>query len=369
MIRRNYRRFTRRVTRLATQPRRWQTVTTMCGLLAVSALLLIGGGRHQQNYLEALELNVGADLVGALVTIFLITPIIRLAQIGRVREHAYLNYAWYTARAAGATRSIRLLDTFSTLLDGDSSARFFRGLNRVMDREGSVQILLLDPDSLAVTLRTRELDRSTEHTDVHREIVRNLRALHRFEQQLAPHKRRLFEVRLYSASAGVTLYQWDNRALVSFLSIGRLSGQGAQLEVLMGSQVGSFVDQRFTELWQISRPMDRFLQSRVTLVDADGLRRDFACQYVDNEGARYVVHTEVLAYMARLRQGDLVAHIEDDQARPLRLRLVDDDSELHVNLTDRFMVKYGTELSPIIWLSPVEDGDATPTTESNGTPG
>jgi hypothetical protein len=368
MIRRSYRRVTRRVTRLATQPRRWQTVTTMCGLVAVSALLLFGGS-HQQDSLEALELNVGADLVGALVTIFLITPVIRLAQIGRVREHAYLNYAWYTAQAAGATRSIRLLDTFSTLLDGDGSGQFFRGLSRVMDREGSVQILLLDPDSLAVTLRARELDQSPEHTDVHREIMRNLRALHRFEQQLAPHNRRQFEVRLYSASAGVTLYQWDNRALVSFLSIGRLSGQGAQLEVLMGSQVGSFVDQRFTELWQIGRPMDRFLQSRVTLVDADGLRRDFACQYVDNAGARYVVHTEVLAHMARRRQGDLIAHLEDDPARPLRLRLVDDDSELHVTLTDRFMVKYGAELSPFILLGPEEDDDATPTTESNGTQG
>jgi hypothetical protein len=364
MIRHTYRQVTRRITRLATQPRRWQTVAVMCGLVAVSALLLIGS-RGLDHYLENVELNVGADLVGALVTIFLITPVIRLAQIGRVREHAYLNYAWFTAQAAGATRSLRLLDTFSTLLDGDISDQFFRALRRAMDSDASVQILLLDPDSPAVTLRARELDQSPEHTDVHREIMRNLRALKRFEQQLTPRLRRLFEVRLYSASAGVTLYQWDDRALVSFLSIGRLSGQGAQLEVLMGSQVGSFVDQRFTELWRIGRPMGRFLQSRVTLVGDDGLRRDFACHYVDTAGARYIVHNEVLAYMVRRRHGDLVAYSEDDDARPLRLRLVDDDSTLHVTLTNHFMVKYGAELSPIISLSPVED-DAIPTTESSG---
>jgi hypothetical protein len=338
-------------------------MAVMGGLVAVSALLLIGG-QDLDHYRANVEVNVGADLVGALVTIFLITPVIRLAQSGRVREHAYLNYAWFTARAAGATRSLRLLDTFSTLLDGDVSDQFFRALSRAMDSEASVQILLLDPDSPAVTLRARELDQSPKHTDVHREIMRNLRALQRFEQQLAPHLRRLFEVRLYAVSAGVTLYQWDDRALVSFLSIGRLSGQGAQLEVLMGSQVGGFVDQRFTELWRIGRPMGRFLQSRVALVEDGGLRREFACQYVDNAGARYIVHNEVLAHMVRRRHGDLVVYSEDDPAQPLRLRLVDDDSELYITLTDHFMVKYGAELSPIISLGPVED-DSLPA-ESSG---
>jgi hypothetical protein len=356
LLGRTYRRLADVVARAVGQPRRMQTVAALAGLGAV-AVVLLALSRGIDHYGENVALNIGADLVGALATTVLITPIIGRAQLGRVREHAHLNYAWFTSQVSGATRSVRLLDTFSTLLDNDVTNRFFRAVIRALDREASVQILLLDPDSPAVTLRARELDQAKEHTDVHREIMRNLRVLQRFEQRLTPDARRLLQVRLYSASAGVTLYQWDDQALVSFLSIGRLSGQGAQLEVRMGSQVGGFVDERFTELWRIGRPLSRFLQSGLTLVDPAGDRRVVSCRYADHDGLRYVVQHEVLVPPGERHREGMLAYGADDPHRPLRLRPVAADSDLHLTLAEQFVSKYGAELSPFLCLSPILDGD------------
>ena len=353
MPERMFKRLTHRVVTLARQPRRTQTIVALAALSAVAVLLLLSAAGMDQ-YRDNVALNIGADVVGALVTIILITPIIRRAQNGRIREMSHLNYDWFTEQVAGATRSIRVLDTFSSLLDLDITDKFFRALTKVMGREASVQVLLLDPDSPAVAVRARELDQAPEHTDVRREIMRNLRVLQRFEQLLPADARRLFEVRLYSASSGVTLYQWDDRALVSFLSIGRLSGQGAQLEVTMSSQVGAFVDQRFAELWRFSRPLNRFLLLRLTLIEADGSQREFSCRYIDVDEVRYVANHDVLGQMARRRRGELGAYCDGDPARPFELDLVDDsDESLHAKLTSHFTDKYGDGISPFIHLIPV----------------
>ena len=353
MLRRLYTKIGRRLVTLFRQPRRAQTVIAVVGLSAAAALLLLSA-TGIDHYRENVALNIGADVVGALVTIVLITPIIRRAQNGRIREQAHLNYAWFTEQVAAATRSVRILDTFSSLLDHDITDRFFRALTKVMEREAAVQVLLLDPDSPAVAVRARELDQAPEHTDVRREIMRNLRTLQRFELGLSDQARRLFEVRLYSASAGVTLYQWDDRALVSFLSIGRLSGQGAQLDVPMGSQVGTFVDQRFGELWRFSRPFSRFLRLRLTLVEVDGSQREYSCRYLDVGEVRYVIDHDVLGQMARRRRGELGAYLNADPSRPFELDLVDDrDTPLYERLTGHFLDKYGDGLSPFIYLIPV----------------
>jgi len=64
---------------------------------------------------------------------------------------------------------------------------------------------------------------------VQREIMCNVRWLGNFAAQLGETERARFEVRLYDASASITLYRWDDRALVSFLPI-RVDGVHRLLE-------------------------------------------------------------------------------------------------------------------------------------------
>ncbi|MFC9535517.1 hypothetical protein [Streptomyces sp. NPDC056975] len=336
--------------RVLRTPRRPQSLSVLIGLAAVSAVLLWRSSA-MDNYGENLALNLGTDIVGVVVTVFVIGPLISRAQEGRVREHTRLDYEWFSAQVYGTTSNVKLLDTFSNVLGPQFSERLFRGINAATAHGARVQILLLDPDSLAVILRGREL--GDQHADIRRDIMRNLRTLHAFRGRLDEASRELLEVRLCSTSPGVTLYGWDDRALVSFLTVGRLSGEGPQLEVAVRSPLGAFVEQRFDELWQQSKPMEQFTHLAVTLVDdADG-RREFMCRFVVVDEVLYVAEFDLVSHIARHRLDQLTAYSET-LGSPVshELIVVDDESELHSRLTQHFAEKYDAPAAAFVWLRP-----------------
>src|SRR5262245_43489496 len=56
------------------------------GLITILAALLLWQAYGIPQYTENLALNLGADLIGAIVIIFVISPLITRAQHGRVRD-------------------------------------------------------------------------------------------------------------------------------------------------------------------------------------------------------------------------------------------------------------------------------------------
>jgi uncharacterized membrane protein len=74
--------------------RRTQSVAVLAGLTTVAAWLVVSGGQYQQNIL----INVGADLVGAIATIFAIIPIVSRAAKGRVQSEQAIRGAERSAR-------------------------------------------------------------------------------------------------------------------------------------------------------------------------------------------------------------------------------------------------------------------------------
>ncbi|MFE2966450.1 hypothetical protein ACFXKC_22785 [Streptomyces sp. NPDC059340] len=177
----------------------------------------------------------------------MIGPLISRAQEGRVREHIRLDYEWFSAQVYGSTSNVKVREL------GEQSA------------------------------------------DIRRDIMRNLCTLDRFALRLDENSRQLLEVRLCSTSPGVTLYRWDERSLVSFLTVGRFSGEGVQLEVAVRSPLGTFVEQRFDELWQQSKRMERFTHLPVTLVDATDGRREFSCRFVYVDDCLYVAGHDLVS--------------------------------------------------------------------------
>lgn len=334
------------------QPRFRYVLLTLLGLLGVS-LLLLSLARRLSDYPENIAINLGADLIGAIVTIFVIGPLINRADDGRVREHPRLDYPWYVDRVAGATSVVRVLDTFSNLLDGPHTPRFFEAAERALRREAIVQVLLLDPDSPAAAQRAQELG----DAELRREIMRNLRVLWEFRSTVLPERlRRGFEVRVYSASPSIALYRWDDKALVSFFPLGRLSGQGAQLEVTVSSPLGEFVNERFNAIWAAGRDIDEFMLMPITVRGAQPVR-DFEVEYVEVDGLLYIADSRMVAEMARRRAEPVIAHCQ--QGRPLlaELMMVDDrDAKLTGALMDRFQEKYGQHHDVFICLQPVGDG-------------
>ncbi|MFE0515965.1 hypothetical protein, partial [Streptomyces sp. NPDC058964] len=319
-------------------PRRPQSLTVLALLTAVAGLLLWRAST-MGNYGQNLALNLGTDIVGVVVTVFVIGPLISRAQEGRVREHTRLDYEWFAAQVYGSTSNVKVLDTFSNLFGPQFSERLFRGIRSATAHGTRVQILLLDPDSLAVILRGREL--GEQSADIRRDIMRNLRTLDEFARRLDDISRQLLEVRLCSTSPGVTLYRWDERCLVSFLTVGRLSGEGVQLEVAVRSPLGTFVEQRFDELWQQGKPMERFTHLPVTLVDATDGRREFTCRFVFLDDCLYVAAPDLVTYLALRRLDQLTAYSEAlSRAGAHEVIVVDDESELHGRLIQHFAEKY-----------------------------
>jgi len=331
-------------------PRRPQSLTVLVLLAAVAGVLL-WRARAMDSYSANLALNLGTDLVGVVITVFVIGPLISRAQEGRVREHTRLDYEWFSAQVYGATSNVKVLDTFSNLFGPQFSERLFRGVKAATAHGARVQILLLDPDSLAVILRGRELGERSD--DIRRDILRNLRTLDRFAQRLGETSRQLLEVRLCSTSPGVTLYRWDERCLVSFLTVGRLSGEGVQLEVAVRSPLGTFVEQRFDELWQQGKPMERFTHLPVTLVDAADGRREFSCRFVFVDDCLYVSGPDLVTYLARHRLDQLSAFSEGlGIAGAHEVLVVDDESDLHGRLIHHFAEKYDASATAFVELRP-----------------
>ncbi|MFJ8494175.1 hypothetical protein ACIRBZ_38420 [Streptomyces sp. NPDC094038] len=331
-------------------PRRPQSLTVLALLAAVAGLLLWRAST-MDSYGQNLALNLGTDLVGVVITVFVIGPLISRAQEGRVREHTRLDYEWFAAQVHGSTSNVKVLDTFSNLFGPQFAERLFRGVRSATASGARVQILLLDPDSLAVILRGREL--GEQSADIRRDIMRNLRTLDGFARRLDATSRQLLEVRLCSTSPGVTLYRWDERCLVSFLTVGRLSGEGVQLEVAVRSPLGTFVEQRFDELWQQGKPMERFTRLPVTLVDATDGRRDFVCHFVFLDDRLYVAAPDLVTYLARHRLDQLSAYSDALSASGAHdVIVVDDESELHRRLIQHFGEKYDARAAAFVELRP-----------------
>jgi hypothetical protein len=341
----------REALRYLTRSRGW-LVFLLVGF-AAAASLVVYGTLAVSDGLANTALSLGTNALGALVTVAIIAPILRYLQEGSVREHRRMDYEWFMRQAAAANRSVQILTTFSSGLNPPLTDRFLKALAAALTRDTTIEILLVNPNSLAAKQRQQELSGAS---NVQRDIMNNVRSLGTFIAGLSDAQRERVGVRLYDASASITLYRWDDRALVSFLPIGRFSEHGTQLEVSMRSPLGEFVEQRFEELWHHSTTtaMEQFVQLHVTLVEDDQTLRHFHARYVTDDDRHYVVQTELLAVMAR-RPDTLLVYCDGDRTQLYDLTIVDArDPALHERLNSAYQVKYDARAYAFVGLLPVE---------------
>jgi hypothetical protein len=293
------------------------------GGVAALAVYLLVYARPQTIYLHDVALEIGGDLVGAIIIVAILTPLIARAREGRVRERGRLDYDLFTDNVAGSTSVVKILDTYSNLFDRLQTSQALRAFEEALGRHARIQILLLHPDSTAATVRAEE----THRTTIREEILRNIAVLRDFFQRLDKRHRRRFEVRLYRAAASMTLYRYDDRALIAFLSLGRHSSQGSQLEIDVDTSLGHFVEQHFNELWSEAMPVRDYLRLQLNLSEGGGdATREYSLPYVVVDEVRYLADPQVLAHLARVHAsgGTVVARLADEPGREWHLRVVND---------------------------------------------
>jgi hypothetical protein len=320
------------------------------GAVTILAAALMYGARGMGDYRRNAFMEVGGDLIGAMIIVVILTPLIARAREGRIRERGRLDFDLFTDNLAAATSVIKILDTYSNLFDRPQTPQALSALEQAMERHTWVQILLLHPDSTAAAVRAEEIHRGT----IRREILRNVRVLSEFTDRIDPKNAQRLEVRLYRAAASTTLYRWDDRAMISFLSLGRHTSQGNQLEIDVDTSLGHFVEQHFAELWEEATPLADYLRLRVRLTDdLDEGARDFALPYVVIEDVHYFADPQVLAHLARVHATgrSVTATVADRPGEQLQLEVVDDDDEAHrETLTSHFREKYGWPGQAFLYL-------------------
>ncbi|MEU4420235.1 hypothetical protein AB0F81_06385 [Actinoplanes sp. NPDC024001] len=282
-------------------------------LLAISVGMLVAA-HATRGFTSDLLLNLGSSLVLAAVSYVIFDPIFDEARKARVEEHDRFDQATFIDRMRETHRNIRILDTWTILLEGRARARTFSAMREALNQGATIRVLLLDPNSAAAQQRAEELER--RQIDVAAQIMENLRHLYLFREQLDSHEQRSrLKVCVYDASPSIQLYQWDGRALISFFPIGKVSFDVPQLEVDMASPWGQFVDRRFDELWDHGdhiRTLDRYWRLTVTLTHGGDRLDAVPVPYVSDGDGVYVDGTGHLAN--RLADRVLHAHAEQPAA-------------------------------------------------------
>ncbi|WP_189080618.1 DUF5919 domain-containing protein [Mangrovihabitans endophyticus] len=268
--------------------RRLRTLVIGGLLSTVSAGMLVAAW-STGGFTSDLLLNLGSSLALAAVSYLIFDPIFDDARRARVQEHDRFDRATFIDRMRETHHQIRILDTWTLLLDGRARGRTEQAMREALEQGATIRVLLLDPDSAAARQRAEELER--RQIDVAAQIRDNLRHLQEFRAGLATGQRSRLRICVYDASPSIQLYQWDGRALISFFPIGKVSFDVPQLEVDMASPWGQFVDRRFDELWDHRdhiRTLDRYWQLDVTLTDGEKRLGTSAVPYVNADDQVYV---------------------------------------------------------------------------------
>ncbi|WP_441251048.1 hypothetical protein [Kitasatospora sp. McL0602] len=327
----------------------------LCAVLAVCLGLCLWFARGLPDFRQNLLLNLAPELLTTVITLLIIQPFLTRLEEERVREHLRLDYPAFCDKVAQTSDIVEVLDTFSYLLSGRSADRFAEAVRSAVGRGATVRIMLLDPDSLAAQQRSHELS-----ADVRHEVMRNLRDLRHLEAQLPSERRGQLQVRVYGAAPSIQLYRSGERMMVSFYPVDRFSGEGQQLEVRVTTPLGSFVSERFAELWSSGRSINELLTRHVQVLEegagqvpGEPMRLD----YVLHGGGLYVCDQRVVVALARRREHPVRVRLDGRTDQVFELEMIgESEGGLLQLLSAAYSEKYGTDADVFVRLKPVHHG-------------
>lgn len=291
------------------QRRRYYGVIGAALVVVIVALLVVS--RSLTDYGKNLSLNLGADLIGTLVVLFVIAPFMGRAERSREAVLERFDHNAFIRQAGDARHRILILELWTDLLQGGYKTAFLDALKVAVTRGVEVRMLILDPDARAAEQRADDLLRQTDVVD---NIMDNLLILHELKRDLPDRVRENLDIRVYSALPPVQLYRVDDHLIVSFYPVNVTSWNAAQYQTSPHAQLGTFVATKFDELWEArsTRTLDQF--RRVTL-DVDGETDSYRVRFVSAGGRVYVSGRAVIAGHLRTGIDGLPARLVTENAK------------------------------------------------------
>lgn len=323
-------------------------VLLVCAVLAACVAGCLWFARPLPDFRQSLLLNLSPELFTTMITLLIIQPVLSRLEEERAREHLRLDYPSFCEKVAQTGDIVEVLDTFSYLFSGRVSERFAEAARSAIGRGATVRILLLDPDSLAARQRSHELS-----ADVRLEVLRNVRDLRHLETQLPRERRDQLQIRVYAAAPSIQLYRVGERMMVSFYPVDRVSGEGQQLEVRVTTPLGSFVSERFAELWSSGRSVHDLLTLQVQALDEDGRMagEPIRVEYVHHEGSPYICDHRMVVELARRRGRPVRIRLGGRADREFELDMIGKSEEgLIERLSTAYLEKYGADADVFLRL-------------------
>lgn len=331
------------------QRRRYYGV--IAAALVIVIVVLLAFSSSLADYGKNLSLNLGADLIGTLVVLFVIAPFMGRAERSREAVLERFDHNAFIRQAGDARHRVVILELWTDLLQGGYRRPFLDALRIALTRGVEVRMLILDPDARAAEQRADDLLRQTDVVD---NIMDNLLVLRDFQRDLPERVRGNLDIRVYSALPPVQMYRVDDHLIVSFYPVNVTSWNAAQYQTSPQAQLGTFVATKFDELWEArsTRTLDQF--RRVTL-EVDGERDAYRVRFVGAGERVYVSGRAVVAGHLRTGIDRLPARLvtenakgEQISAKRYSLTPLDPDAEDFRTAQELFRRKYGQDRQDVI---------------------
>lgn len=241
---------------MSVHPRPWHVLILL--VLAGAAMIVFAGdeGTRWNNGL----VNVGSGFIGAVVTFLLFERYLPQISSADGSRHDGFSYSAFAAHVKRSRSRVRVLSTFvyplTTHPEFQKEKReFVDAVRQAVERNRGIEIrlLLLDPSSEAAKQRAEE----RRDDDVIRRIRENLSELHHLRED--PYHREWFrkvEVKLYDRLPPLSVFQWDDRASMSYYPRGKKITETVRFEFATDTPLGTFMHETFEDVWNDPVTMD-----------------------------------------------------------------------------------------------------------------
>ena len=224
---------------------------------AVGSAMLFGAHASRSDIL----VNVGSNLVDAVVFFAVITPIVALVSDTSAKWNRSLDFDALIADVRLADR-VDIMETWTPLLDEHRRARFLEAVAVALDRGAQFRIVLLDPSSTAA----KERDRALERLDVLDLIRQNIRALEQL-RLTNPRARAQIQVKISNTAPLRQMYRYGNHITFAYFPTNRASNESPQDKVTVDDNAGDLIMLWFEQAWMDAGlvDFDDFLTARTWL--------------------------------------------------------------------------------------------------------